>query len=155
MSRLHLAFYFKVMPKNVGIEVHLKDNKVSWTSSNYIVLKMSETVAAGRSWEITLSSSVKWSSCFVSFFGAAPWNTAPSNLKVTWGKWQIVFRGKAWLHPFASICKSMDKKREKMTLHVSQHTSAYSSSLLKGEEGLSVLCRIFAQQWSLISHANV
>jgi len=37
------------MPKNVDIEVHLKDSKVSQTSSNYIVLKMSEKVAAGRS----------------------------------------------------------------------------------------------------------
>lgn len=123
------------MPKNVGIEVHLKDSKVSQTSSNYIVLKMSEKVAAGRSWEITLSSSVKWSHCLVSFFRAALWNTASSNLKVTWRIRQRVFRRKVWPCPFASMCKSMDKKRWKMTLHVSQRTSACSSSLLKGEEG--------------------
>lgn len=47
------------MPKNVGTEVHLKDSEVSQTFGNYIVLKMSEQVAAGRSCKIALSSSVK------------------------------------------------------------------------------------------------
>ena len=124
------------MPKNVDIEVHLKDSKVSQTSSNYIVLKMSEKVAAGRSWEIILSSSVKWSSCLASFFRPALWNTASSNLKVAWRIRYRVFRREAWLCPFASIHKSMDKQRWKMTLQVRQRTSACSSSLLKGEERL-------------------
>lgn len=124
------------MPKNVAIEVHLKNSEVSQTPSNYTVLKMSEKVAAGRSWEIILSSSVKWSSCLVSFFWAALWNTGSSKLKVMWRKRQGVFRRKAWLCPFASICKSMDRKRWKFPLHISQCISAGSSSLLKGEEEL-------------------
>lgn len=124
------------MPKNVAIEVHLKNSEVSQTPSNYTVLKMSERVAAGRSWEIILSSGVKWSSCLVSFFWAALWNMRSSHLKVMWRIRESVFRRKARLCPFASICKRMDRKRWKMPLHVSQCISAGSSSLLKGEEGL-------------------
>lgn len=47
------------MPKNVATDVHLKNSEVNQTPSNYTVLKMSEKVAAGRSGEIILSSSVK------------------------------------------------------------------------------------------------
>lgn len=126
------------MPKNVGIEVHFKNSEVSQKSSNYVVLKMSEKVAAGRSGEITLSSSVKWSSCLVSFMWAARWNTASSNLKVT--RRQRVFRRKPWPCPFASICNGMDKKIQEMTWHVNQCMSTCSRSLLKGEVGLWRSC---------------
>lgn len=128
------------MPKNVGAEVHLKDSEVSQTFGNYIVLKMSEQVAAGRSCKIALSSSVKWSSCLVSFFRAVLWNTASSNLKVKQRIRQRVVGRKAWPCPFDSICRAMDKKRWKMTLCVSQCTFAHLSSLLKDEEGLWGSC---------------
>lgn len=54
-----IVLYFKVIPKNVGIEMHLKDREMSQIFSNYTALKVSEQAAAGRSCEITLSSSVK------------------------------------------------------------------------------------------------
>lgn len=59
MNRQCLAPYFKSIPKNVGIEVHLKDREVSQIFSNYTALKVSEQAAAGRSCKIALSSSVK------------------------------------------------------------------------------------------------
>lgn len=125
------------MTKNVGIEVHLKDSEVSQKSSNYTVLKMSEKVAAGRSGKITLSSTVKWSGCLVSFTGAARWNTASSNLKVT--QRQRVFRRKPWPCPFASICNGTDNKRWRDFACKSVHHYLLQLSA-EGEVGLRGSC---------------
>lgn len=145
------------MPKNVAIEVHLKNSEVSQTPSNYTVLKMSERVAAGRSWEIILSSSVKWSSCLVSFFWAALWNMRSSHLKVMWRIRESVFRRKAWLCPFASICKRMDRKRWKM-LCTSVSASLQAPALCwRGKrdsealgQDLCTAVRLDFMHWSLI-----
>lgn len=132
------------MTKNVHIEVHLKDSKVSQIFSNYTILKMSEKDAGRRPWEIILSSSVKRSICLVSAFRATLWNTASSNLKVEWRIRQWVFRRKAWPYSFASICKSMDRKRWKMTACKSTHLCRLQLSAEGWREILRVLCRIFA-----------
>lgn len=144
------------MPKNVGTEVHLKDSEVSQTFSNYTVLKMSEQVAAGRSCEIALSSSVKWSSCPVSFFGAVLWNTASSNLKVKRRIRQRVLGRKAWPFPFDFVCRAIDKKRWKMTLWVCQHTFYTPQLCAEGWRGtLRVLCRNFTRWWGLVPCTEV
>lgn len=142
---------FEVMPKNVVRDAHLKNSEVSQTPSNYSVLKMSEKVAAGRSWEIILSSSVKWSSWLVSFFWAALWNTESSNLKVMWTIRQRVFRKICCVH----LQKHGQEKMKNAFGGQSVHLCRLQLSA-EGEIGtLRLLGRILAQQWGLISCTEV
>lgn len=143
------------MPKNVARDVHLKNSEVSQTPSNYTVLKTSEKVAAGRSWEIILSSSVKWSSCLMSFFWAALWNTESSNLKVTWTIRQRVFRKICCVH-LLPLTKAWTGKDEKC-LCMSVSASLQAPALWRGNRDSEApgqdLCRTVRLDfihWSLI-----
>lgn len=146
------------MSKNVAIDEHLKNSKVSQTPSNYTVLKMSEEVAAGRSGEIILSSSVKWSSCLVSFFWAALRNTRSSNLKVMWRIRQRAFRKKnavcVHLLPFARAWTGKDERCLYMSVSASLQAPALCwkgnrDSEAPGQD-LCTAVRLDFMHWSLI-----